>query len=344
MKYRTLGPTELKISTVCLGTMTWGQQNSEADAHAQMDQALAAGINFIDTAEMYPVPPTAETQGLTERYIGSWLQRRGRRQDWILATKIVGPRQQPWIRNGPDLDRASVFAACESSLQRLQTDSIDLYQVHWPARRVNSFGQLGYPLSGGDRGVPIEETLQALGELVRMGKVRHIGISNETAWGAAEYLRLARDAGLPRVVSIQNPYSLLNRSFEIALAEFTDREQLGLLAYSPMAFGALSGKYLGGRKPAGARLTLYQRFRRYQGASAQAAIAAYAALARQHGIEPAAMALAFVMEQPFVHSTIIGATTLEQLRQNIDCVDLHLSPSLRQGIEQIHARYTIPAP
>lgn len=343
MEYRALGRTELKVSRICLGTMTWGEQNGEADAHAQMNMALAAGVNFFDTAEMYPVPPKAETQGLTESYIGTWFKKTGRRQDIVLASKVIGPGMFPYLRGGPRLDRAQVLAACEASLRRLQTDRIDLYQVHWPQRPTNYFGQLGYEHRG-DGDVTIEETLSALAELVQQGKVRYIGISNETPWGLSEYLRLHREKSLPRVEVIQNPYSLLNRSFEVGLAEFAHREQTGMLAYSPLAFGVLSGKYLDGARPAGARLTLFTRFSRYNGEHAAAATAEYVALARRHGLDPAQMALAFVTSRPFVTANIVGATTLEQLRSNLDSVRVELSPDVLKGIDAIHARYTIPCP
>jgi aryl-alcohol dehydrogenase-like predicted oxidoreductase len=344
MEYRALGSTGLNVSAICLGTMTWGEQNTEAEAHAQMDLAVASGVNFFDTAEMYPVPPKAETQGLTESYIGSWFRKTGKRRDIVLASKVIGPGMFPYLRGGPRLDREQVLAACEASLRRLQTDVIDLYQVHWPQRHTNYFGKLGYEHRDEDGVVPIEETLGALAELVQQGKVRHIGISNETPWGVAEYLRLSRERGLPRIQTIQNPYSLLNRSFEVGLSEFSHREGIGLLAYSPLAFGALSGKYLGGVWPEGARLTLFKRFSRYNGDHAEAAIAEYVGLARAHGLDPAQMALAFVSGRPFVVSNIIGATSLDQLRSNLGSADLVLSDALLKQIEQIHARYTIPCP
>ncbi|TJY63208.1 NADP(H)-dependent aldo-keto reductase [Sinimarinibacterium sp. CAU 1509] len=344
MEYRALGTTGLNVSAICLGTMTWGEQNTEAEAHAQMDLALDSGVNFFDTAEMYPVPPKAETQGLTETYIGTWFKKTGRRKDVVLASKVIGPGMFPYLRGGPRLDREQVLAACDDSLKRLQTDVIDLYQVHWPQRNTNYFGKLGYEPRDEDGVVPIEETLGALAELVQQGKVRHIGISNETPWGVSEYLRLSRERGLPRIQTIQNPYSLLNRSFEVGLSEFSHREGIGLLAYSPLAFGALSGKYLGGVWPEGARLTLFKRFSRYNGDHAEAAIAAYVALAREHGLDPAQMALAFVTAQPFVVSNIIGATSLDQLRSNLASAELKLSVAVQKQIEQIHARYTIPCP
>ncbi len=346
MEYRPLGLSGLEVSALCLGTMTFGEQNSEAEAHEQLDRAVAAGINFIDTAEMYPVPPRAETQGLTERYIGSWLARRGGRERLILATKVAGPADWlSYLRDGnPRLDRANIEAALNSSLQRLGTDYIDIYQLHWPDRETNYFGKLGYVHSEQDLSVPIEETLEVLQELVTAGKIRHIGVSNETPWGLMQYLNLAQSRGLPRVVSIQNPYNLLNRSFEIGLAEIAHREACGLLAYSPMAFGVLSGKYLHGQRPANARVTRFSRFARYSNAEAEQATQAYVELARRHGLSPARMALAWVTSRPFVTSNIIGATSLAQLEENLSSMELQLPPELVEGIEAIHQRQPNPAP
>jgi len=344
MEYRRLGRTDLQVSAICLGTMTWGEQNSEAEAHEQIDLAVAAGVNFLDAAEMYPVPPRAETYGRTEEIIGSWLKKQGHRERVVIATKVLGPGAFPYARGGPRLDRASIIAACEASLRRLQTDVIDLYQVHWPQRPVNSFGKLCYDGEGHDGGVPLEETLGALAELQRQGKIRHVGVSNETPWGVSEYLRLHREQGLPRIASIQNPYSLLNRSFEVGLSEFALREDVGLLAYSPLAMGVLSGKYLDGAKPAGARLTLFTRFQRYSGPEAEAPTRAYVELAREHGLDAAQMALAFVIGRPFTTSTIIGATTIEQLRRNLDSASLALNPKVLRAVEAVHRRYPIPCP
>ena len=345
MDMRTLGRTDLKVTSLCLGTMTWGEQNTEPEGHEQMDYAVAQGINFFDVAEMYPVPPKAETYGRTEEIIGTWFKARGARSKIVLATKIAGPGAMPWIRGGAKLDRASVLAACDSSLKRLQTDYIDLYQIHWPARSTNYFGQLGYPGSAdAPNAARIEETLSALGELVKAGKVRHVGLSNETPWGVAEYLRLSGTLALPRPVSIQNPYSLLNRSFEVGLAEFSHREQLGLLAYSPLAFGVLSGKYLHGARPADGRITLFTRFSRYSNEGAELATREYKALADQHGLDLSQMALAFVTSRPFVTANIIGATTMAQLRSNIASRDLVLSKDVLAGLEAIHRRHTIPCP
>ena len=344
MRRIALGETGLQVSSLCLGTMTWGEQNSEADAHAQLDFATGRGINFIDAAEMYPVPPKAETQGRTEEYLGSWLSRTGRRSEVVIATKVIGPGLFPYIRGGPRLDRASVLAACESSLRRLKTDYIDLYQVHWPQRGVNSFGKLGYEHRDDDQAVPIEETLGAMAELQRQGKIRHVGVSNETPWGVSEYLRLSRERGLPRIASIQNPYSLLNRSFEVGLAEFVHRERIGMLAYSPLAFGVLAGKYLYGARPPDGRLTRFARFTRYNGPEAELAARQYVALAREQGLDPAQMALAFVQSRPFIASTIIGATTMAQLDSNIGSAEVVLGRAVLKSIEEIHSRFTIPCP
>ncbi|HET8881903.1 MAG TPA: NADP(H)-dependent aldo-keto reductase [Solimonas sp.] len=344
MQYRPLGRTGLNVSHICLGTMTWGEQNSEADAHEQLDLALAAGVNFVDTAEMYPVAPRAETYGRTEQYIGSWLAKTGRRHEIVLASKVIGPGAFPYVRGGPKLDRASVIAACEASLRRLQTDYLDLYQVHWPQRPTNFFGKLGFDASGGDGGVPIAETLAALAELQQQGKIRHIGVSNETPWGVAEYLRLHRERQLPRIASIQNPYSLLNRSFEVGLAEIAQREDVGLLAYSPLAMGVLSGKYLDGARPAGSRMVRFTRFTRYDTPTADAATRAYVELAREHGLDPAQMALAFVNTRPFTTTTIIGATTLDQLRSNLASATLELPFAVQRALDDLHRRYPIPCP
>ncbi|MGQ5524115.1 NADP(H)-dependent aldo-keto reductase [Chitinimonas sp. PSY-7] len=349
MQYRQLGQTDLRVSLIGLGTMTWGEQNTEAEAHAQLDFAIERGITLIDTAEMYPVPPKAETYGLTERYIGTWLKKRGRRDDVIIASKIAGPQRQPHqpqhIRGASNqFDRPNLEAALHASLDRLQTDYLDIYQLHWPDRSTNTFGRLGYPWIENEQSVAIEETLSVLAEFVKTGKVRHIGISNETPWGVMQFLRASEKLDLPRIVSIQNPYSLLNRTFEIGLAEFTHREKIDLLAYSPMAFGMLSGKYLDGARPQGARLTLYSRFQRYNKPSAETATHAYAHLARQHGLSPAQMALAFVNSRPFVASNLIGATTLKQLEENIASVDLTLSADVIASIEAIHANNANPAP
>ncbi len=346
MHYRPLGETGLMVSRIGLGTMTFGEQNTEAEAHAQLDRALELGINLIDAAEMYPVPPRAETFGRTEAIIGSWLARRpGARQRVVLATKVTGRAADlPWIRGGPRLTRRQILEAAEGSLRRLRTDCIDLYQLHWPERHTNYFGQLGYRHDPQDLPVPLEETFEALDELVRAGKVRYVGVSNETPWGMMAALRLARELGWPRIQAIQNPYSLLNRSFEVGLAEMAIRERVGLLAYSPLGFGVLSGKYLEGRAGPEARLNRYRRFSRYRGRRGQAATEAYVRLARAHGLDPAQMALAFVAGQPFVTSVLIGATTLAQLEANAAADALELPPQVLEGIEAIHRDHPNPCP
>ena len=342
MEYRKLSHTELNVSLICLGTMTWGEQNTEAQAHEQMDYAVAQGVNFFDAAEMYPVPPKPDTQGRTEQYIGTWFKKTGKRKDVVLATKVTGPGFG-YLRGGSKLDRKSVLSACDDNLKRLQTDYIDLYQVHWPQRPTNYFGKLGYEHTN-TPAVPIEETLGALDELVQLGKVRHVGVSNETPWGLHQYLSASREKKLTRIASIQNPYSLLNRSFEIGLAEFAHRENIALLAYSPMAFGVLSGKYLDGKRPADGRVTLFARFSRYSNPQADGAAAEYVALAKKNNLDPAQMSLAFVNSRPFLTSTIIGATTMEQLRSNIASEKIRLSPDVLAEIEKIHQRFTIPCP
>jgi aryl-alcohol dehydrogenase-like predicted oxidoreductase len=346
MRYRPLGRTDLNVSALCLGTMTFGEQNTAAEAAAQLDRAVAAGINFIDTAEMYPVPPKAETMGRTEDCIGRWLAARGGRDRLILASKVAGPGDWlAYIRGGTNrLDRANIEQALHDSLRRLGTDYLDLYQLHWPDRQTNFFGKLGYEHPAEDTSVPLLETLQVLGELVQSGKIRHVGLSNETPWGTMRFLSLAERHGLPRMVSIQNPYNLLNRTFEIGLAEVAIREQCGLLAYSPMAFGALSGKYLDGRRPPDGRLTLFSRFSRYSNEQAVAATAEYVAVARKHGLDPAQMALAFVTSRPFVTSNIIGATTMAQLEQNLASLELDLSDAVLADIETVHTRQPNPSP
>ena len=344
MRYHTIANTDLKVSTICLGTMTWGEQNTEAEAHQQMDFAIERGVNFFDTAEMYPVPPNAETQGLTEQYIGTWLARPGNREKIVLASKVAGPGRMDHIRPNLCLDRRNVREAVEASLQRLQTDYIDLYQIHWPQRSTNFFGQLTYTPVEEDEQVSIQETLEAMQELVKEGKIGHVGVSNETPWGVARYLQLARQHDLPRIVSIQNPYNLLNRGFEVGLAEFAHREGVELLAYSPLAFGALSGKYLNDQWPEGARMTLYKRFSRYFNENGIKATQAYVNLAKEAGLDPAQMALAFVNDRPFVASNIIGATNLDQLKSDIESIDLVLPEDVLNEIEAIHQSYPIPCP
>ncbi|EOS96003.1 NADP(H)-dependent aldo-keto reductase [Erwinia tracheiphila] len=346
MHYHRIPHSTLEVSNLGLGTMTFGEQNSEADAHTQLDLALRSGINLIDTAEIYPVPPRPETQGLTESYIGSWLKSRGNRDKVILASKVAGPSRgaDASIRPGQALDRKNIREALDASLKRLNTDYLDLYQLHWPQRQTNCFGRLNYSWTDSSVPVTLLETLEALSEQVRAGKIRYIGVSNETPWGVMRYLQLAEKHELPRIVTIQNPYSLLNRSFEVGLAEISQFEGVELLAYSSLAFGTLSGKYLKGAKPADARNTLFSRFTRYSGEQSQLAIEEYVALAKQHGLDPSQMALAFVRQQPFVASTLLGATTPEQLQININSYNLTLDKEIIEQLEVIHRRYTFPAP
>ena len=346
MIYNKLGSTDIDVSAICLGSMTWGEQNTQAQAFEQMDTAYQSGINFFDTAELYAIPPKATTYGKTESIIGEWFQQTGRRKEIILASKVCGPTA--WcshIREGKArLDRKNIISACEASLRRLQTDYIDLYQTHWPDRKCNFFGKLGYLHNSDESSTAIEETLSAMQELVQAGKVRHIGISNETPWGTMQHLNLSNNKALPRIASIQNPYSLLNRSFEIGLAEISCREQLGLLAYSPLAFGVLSGKYLNGNRPADGRITLFENYTRYSNPQADSATAAYISIANRHGLDPAQMALAFIRQQPFVCSTIIGATNTQQLNSNIASHEVTLSEACLNELEQIQKMHPNPCP
>ena len=347
MIYRKLGNTDINVSVICLGTMTWGQQNTRDEAFEQMDYALSQGVNFIDTAELYAIPPKADTYGRTEEIIGSWLQTRGNREQIVLASKIAGPGEDwiPHIRNGKTrFNRIDIASALDASLQRLHTDYLDLYQLHWPQRQTNFFGKPGFETPADEHMTPIMETLEALAEQVKAGKVRHVGLSNETPWGVMQFLHYAELAGLPRIVSVQNPYSLLNRSYEIGLAEISWREKVGLLAYSPLGFGVLSGKYLDGAHPDNARLTLFPDYTRYSGEAAINATQKYVALAGKHQLDPAQMALAYVNSRPFLTSTIIGATTMEQLKTNIDSVRLTLPVEVVQAIESIHIAHPNPSP
>jgi len=343
MKYNRLGDSELNVSEITLGTMTFGEQNTQADAHQQLDYAVSRGINFIDTAEMYPVPPRAETQGYTEQYIGQWLKHQ-QRDKLIIASKVTGPaRGYDWIRGGPRISREHLEQAVELSLERLQTDYIDLYQVHWPDRNVPMFGQRHFDPGNERDAISIAEQLDALAAMVQSGKIRYIGLSNETPWGLGQFVRLAGELNLPRVVSLQNAYNLLNRSLENGLSEVIYRENIGLLAYSPLAFGLLSGKY---RVPGGSgRVSIFPGFaQRYSKQNVNEAVAEYCALAGRAGLSPAEMALAFVHQRWFVTSTIIGATSLQQLQQDIDSVGVNLSEELMQDIDEIYQRFPDPAP
>ena len=346
MQYRPLGRSGISVSSLCLGTMTWGVQNSQIEAFEQMDYALAQGINFFDTAEMYPVKQSAETYGRTEEIIGNWLEARGGRDKVIIASKIVGPGGWfSWIRGGKTRHRpADIREALDSSLARLKTDYIDLYQLHWPDRTTNTFGKLAFEPNADEEMTDFQETLEGLAEAVKAGKVRAVGVSNENPWGVMKLIALA-EAGLgPRIVSIQNAYSLLNRSFETRLAEIAIREDCGLLSYAPVAAGALTGKYLGGAHPKGARLTLWPDNKRYTNESGLAATAAYVDLAERHGLDPAQMAISFVASRPFMTSAIIGATKMSQLENNLPAANLSLSSEVLEEIEDIHCRYTYPCP
>lgn len=346
MKYNSLGGSGIKVSQIGLGTMTFGEQNSEIEGHRQLDMALDYGVNFIDTAEMYSIPPKAETYGGTETIIGNWLRKTGNRERIVLASKVIGKADDwmPYVRDGrARLNRKHIVAAIDASLKRLQTDVIDLYQMHWPDRNTNFFGQLEYRHDPDPTATPIAETLSVLKDLVATGKVRCIGISNETPWGMMQYLRAGEVLDAPRIVSIQNPYNLLNRSFEVGLSECCHNEAVDLLAYSPLGFGVLTGKYLD-KAPAGARLNLFPHYQRYSNDNAIAATTAYVELAREHGLSPAQMALAFVNSRPFVAVNIIGATGLQQLEENLKSSELALSDQVLDGIETIHQRNTNPSP
>ncbi|MES2296958.1 MAG: aldo/keto reductase [Pseudomonadota bacterium] len=347
MRTNTLGASGLQVSAICLGTMTFGEQNSEADAHSQLDYALERGINFIDTAEMYPVMPRPHTQGATERFIGSWLRKSGKRAQVVLATKVAGPASHMhWLREGKNnLDPANIRAAVETSLGRLQTDHIDLYQLHWPSRNTPIFGAGVYHPRAERKAVPIEDTLGALARLIEEGKIGHIGVSNENNWGVCEYIKQAELKGLPRIATIQNLYNLTARHYETSfLDETCHREQVGLLAYSPLAFGQLSAKYLDDPQAQG-RLNIFPPnwSPRYLRPGVIAAATEYAALARAHGLTPAQMALAWCYSRWFVASTIIGATTLAQLKENIDALDTVLPAAVVAGIDAIHARLPNPS-
>ncbi len=346
MKYTTLGNTDIKVSKICLGTMTWGEQNSEAEGHEQMDYALDQGVNFWDTAEMYAVPGRAETQGATEKIIGTWFKKTSRRDEIILASKITGPSPGiTWLRDPMDFTKASIITALEGSLKRLQTDYLDLYQIHWPDRWTNFFGKRGFKYSAKD---PWEdnmlEILETMNDLVKEGKIRHFGVSNETPWGLQNYLKLSEIHDLPKVQSIQNSYNLLNRLFEVGIAEISVREKAGLLAYSPMAFGLLSGKYHRGEKPQNGRITLYQQMSRYNSLQCHDATQKYIDLASEWGMSAAQMSLAFVTDQPFVTANIIGATTMDQLKENIASIDICLSREQLKAIDEVQEMIPNPAP
>lgn len=345
MEYRKLGRTGLNVSLICLGTMTWGNQNTEAQGHEQMDYALDRGINFFDTAEMYAVPPSAATYGKTEEIIGTWFAARQNRDKIILASKIAGPGL-PWVRGGnSQINKASLTAALEGSLKRLQTDYIDLYQLHWPNRGSYHFGRV-WDFAPDFEPMAVEENfievLETLGEFIKQGKIRHIGLSNETAWGIMKYLRLSDERSLPRMASIQNEYSLLCRRFEPDLQEIARCEDIGLLAWSPLARGIISGKYLNGARPPGARLSITPTSEHRDSYQCNEAVKAYINVAQKHGLDVCQMAIAFVNMRPFVTSTIIGATSMEQLKTDIGSIDVKLSPAVLADIETTRRHFPAP--
>lgn len=345
MKYTTLPGTDIKVSKICLGTMTFGNQNTEQEGFDQMDLSLDQGVNFFDTAELYPVPANATTQGETERIMGNWFQKTGNRSKVVLATKAAGPGSYTaHIRDNMSFDKRNITEALDNSLKRLKTDYIDLYQLHWPERMTNFFGQRGYVHNPKDTWTDnFEEALEALDDLIKAGKIRHIGISNESPWGLMRYLELSKK-GLPKAITIQNPYSLLTRVFEIGNSEMCMREEVGLLAYSPLGFGRLTGKYRGGHNLDKARLTVFPNMARYNSDQSIEATEHYYQIANNHGISLTQMALAFVNQQPFLTSNIIGATNLEQLQENIGSIDLTLSKEIMKEIEAVHNKIPNPAP
>lgn len=345
MKYTTLPGTDIKVSKICLGTMTFGNQNTEQEGFDQMDLSLDQGVNFFDTAELYPVPANATTQGETERIMGNWFQKTGNRSKVVLATKAAGPGSYTaHIRDNMSFDKRNITEALDNSLKRLKTDYIDLYQLHWPERMTNFFGQRGYVHNPKDTWTDnFEEALEALDDLIKAGKIRHIGISNESPWGLMRYLELSKK-GLPKAITIQNPYSLLTRVFEIGNSEMCMREEVGLLAYSPLGFGRLTGKYRGGHNLDKARLTVFPNMARYNSDQSIEATEHYYQIAKNHGISLTQMALAFVNQQPFLTSNIIGATNLEQLQENIGSIDLTLSKEIMKEIEAVHNKIPNPAP
>ena len=346
MKYKRLGNTDIDVSLICLGTMTWGEQNSQQEGFKQMDLALSKGVNFFDTAELYSVPPRKETWGETEKIIGNWLEMRKCRDKIVIATKVVGRSGMKWFRHKETrLNREQINEAINGSLKRLKTDYIDLYQLHWPDRKSNFFGKLGFQNEKEEDFIELKDQLDVLSENVKSGKIRYIGLSNETPWGLMKFLSIANKFDLPRVVSVQNPYSLLNRSYEVGMAEISIREKCGLLAYSPLAFGMLTGKYDNGKKPEGARLTVYaDMYTRYTKPKGLEYSKKFNDLARESGMKPADLALGFVNSRDFLTSNIIGATNLKQLEDNIDSFNIKLSDDILRQIENIHDENPYPCP
>lgn len=345
MKYTTLPNTDIKVSTICLGTMTFGQQNTEADGHAQMDYALEKGVNFFDTAEMYSVPARQETYGSTEKIIGTWFKKSGNREKIVLASKIAGPNPNfTYMREKADFSPASIKYALENSLKRLQTDYIDLYQMHWPERKTNTFGQRAFKVQDDAWEDNFRAVLETFDELIKEGKIKHIGVSNENAWGMMRFLEESKYQNLPRIKTIQNPYNLLNRLFEIGSAEVALHENVGLLAYSPLAFGVLTGKFFTGEKHPNARINLFPQYTRYNSDQSRQAAQLYQEIAQKNGLTFTELAMGFVLQQPFLTSAIIGATTMEQLKENIGTVDIVLSKEILAEIDKVQAIIPDPAP
>jgi len=345
MNYKKLGNTDIDVSTICLGTMTWGEQNTQEEAFEQMDYALDQGVNFWDTAEIYAIPPKKNTYGKTEEFIGSWFEKTKKREKVVLASKVAGPGLS-WIRNGKSqYNKKNLHEAVNSSLTRLKTDYIDLYQLHWPERKTNYFGKLGYEHKDDNDWNKFEDILVVLDELIKDGKIRYIGISNETAWGLTKFLEISKLKDLPKMMSVQNPYNLLNRSYEVGLAEISIREKSGLLAYSPLAFGFLSGKYRNGKLPEKSRMKLFgDLFPRYKTPNGASAIEKYYEISKKNGLDFSQMSLKFCEIQPFVTSVIIGATTMEQLKTNIESVNLELSNEIIKEINEVQTKYPNPCP
>ena len=349
MKFNKIPNTDLNVSKICLGTMTWGsKQNTEQDGFEQMDYAISKGINFFDTAELYSIPPTKETSGATSRIIGNWLKKTKKRNSLIIADKVTGRSGMNWIRPGEKetrLNKKQINTAINNSLKNLQTDYVDIYQLHWPDRPLNIFSGLEYEHTETTDIVPILETMEAMATLIKDGKIKYYGLSNETPWGKSQYIKLAEKHNIPKPITIQNAYSLINRSYEVGLSEISIREKIGLLAYSPLGGGCLSGKYLGGKKPAGTREVLWgSRYDRYRTPNTEPAVKAYQEVANKHGVDLVQMAIQFCVIQKFVTSTIIGATSMEQLKKNIDSIDLVLTNEIIKDINNVQLIYSNPCP
>jgi len=345
VNYKKLGNTDIDVSTICLGTMTWGEQNTQAEGFEQMDYALSQGVNFWDTAELYAIPPKESTYGKTEEVIGNWFEKTKKRSEVVLATKVAGPGLD-WIRGGGNqYDEKNLNDAVNGSLKRLKTDYIDLYQLHWPERKSNFFGRLGYQHKDENDWNRFEDILNSFDKIIKSGKIRYVGLSNETAWGLSKFLEISKLNNLPRMMSVQNPYSLLNRSYEIGLAEVSIREKSGLLAYSPLAFGYLTGKYLNGKLPKNSRMEMFgNQFVRYKTNNGQLAVVKYNQIANKYGLNFAQMSLKFCELQPFMTSVIIGATTMDQLKTDIESVNINLSEEVINEINEVQKIYPNPCP